>query len=348
MKLGRSLQELAIELTRQNEQKQDYVVNTARISMWDDGNDLIMNSVGGSKQITLSMSDLFHRQIGKTLQIPAKYYDKMRLDSPTLLAENVNHWFEKNETTHMVRTLDNKARAFLSDRYRRIDNYDVAMATLPILSQIEDARVESCEVTDNKMYIKVVNPRLQAEITPGDIVQSGIIITNSEVGLGSVTVMPLLYRLVCSNGMVINDLGKRKYHLGRTMEESWELYSDETLQAEDGAFMLKLGDIVKSAVDETRFNKVVDRLRETTEIKIKGNIPDVIQLTAKEYGLTNNESDNILKHLITGADLSLYGLANAVTRSAHDVTSYDRSTEMETIGWEIATMPRATWATINM
>ena len=33
----------------------------------------------------------------------------------------------------MVRTLDGKARAFLSDRYHRIDNEQIAEAVLPVL-----------------------------------------------------------------------------------------------------------------------------------------------------------------------------------------------------------------------
>lgn len=46
----------------------------------------------------------------------------------------------------------------------------------------------------------------------------------------------------------------------------------------------------------------------------------------------------ILGHLIAGGDLSLYGLANAVTRHAQDVQSYDRSTELEATGYKIITM----------
>ena len=41
----------------------------------------------------------------------------------------------------MVRTLGGTARAFLSERYRRIDNYEIAEAVLPIISDIKDARV---------------------------------------------------------------------------------------------------------------------------------------------------------------------------------------------------------------
>ena len=59
----------------------------------------------------------------------------------------------------------------------------IAATVLPIIGGIKEARVESCQITDNRMYIKVVNPRLQQEVRPGDVVQSGIIISNSEIKL---------------------------------------------------------------------------------------------------------------------------------------------------------------------
>jgi hypothetical protein len=45
--------------------------------------------------------------------------------------------------------------------------------------------------------------------------------------------------------------------------------------------------------------------------------------------------------------VSLYGLANAVTRHAQDVESYDRSTELETTAWSMLTMPRNEWEKLN-
>jgi hypothetical protein len=210
-----------------------------------------------------------------------------------------------------------------------------------------DARVESCDITDRNMYIKVVNPRLEAEVRKGDIVQAGIVISNSEVGLGSVSVMPLVYRLVCLNGMIVNDLGKRKYHIGRENEESWDLFSDETQRADDTAFMLKLGDIVRTAVDEARFAQVVEKLRDSTGAKLTGDVPAVVELAAKEYGFNQNEQSGILRHLIEGGDLSLYGLSNAVTRASQDVESYDRATALETAGWHIVTMAPQLWRSLN-
>ena len=63
-----------------------------------------------------------------------------------------------------------------------------------------------------------------------------------------------------------------------------------------------------------------------------------VELAAKEFNIRQNESEGILGHLIAGGDLSLYGLANAVTRHAQDVQSYDRSTELEATGYKIITM----------
>ena len=85
---------------------------------------------------------------------------------------------------------------------------------------------------------------------PGDIVQSGIIISNSEVGLGSVNIQPLVYRLVCSNGMVVNDAQTRRNHVGRVNEasENYQLYSEKTLEADDKAFAMKIQDTVRAVV----------------------------------------------------------------------------------------------------
>lgn len=352
MKFGRTLTELAMELDRQRSAKRDYLLDTRNIIMDSaaEGQQITLQNPRQHMSIVLNVNDVAHRQIGSALGIPAKYYDKMRAENPELLAANVNGWFAHTPSTRMVRTLDGTARAFLSDRYRRIDNYEIAEAVLPIIGDIPDARIESCEVTDERMYIKVVNPRLETEVVPGDVVQSGILITNSEVGMGSMAIQPLVYRLVCTNGMVVNDAATRRYHIGRgnAAGEDYSLYSDATLAADDKALMLKVQDTVRAAVDQTRFEKVVKMMRDAKGAKIiTSDIPQMIELASSDYGFTKKESSGILDHLIRDGEFSLYGLANAVTRTAQDVESYDRSTEMESIGYSILGMSREKWNRLN-
>jgi len=353
MKAGKTVNELAAELFRQRKEKKDYLVDTRNMTVdaGTNGTQLSIRNDKTGETIILGVNEVAHNQIGARLHIPSKYYDRMRHENPDLLAQNINSWFQKEPERRMIRTLDGTARAFLSDRYRRIDNFEIAQHVLPIIADMPQAFVESCEITDERMYIKVVNQRLTAEVTPGDVVQSGMLITNSEVGLGSMTVQPLVYRLVCTNGMVVNDARTRKYHVGRGNEasEDFTLYSDETLKADDNALMMKIQDTVRAVVDQSRFDKVVEMMRQAKEAKIvTANIPAmVVELGSEDFGYTKKEGEGILDYLIRGGDLSLYGYANAATRYAQDVKSYDRSTALESVGYDILGMTPAQWNKLN-
>ena len=352
MKAGLTLTEMASEIERQSKLKEDYLVDTRclKLEPYDSNLYLHMYDNGIEHIEPLNVNQIAHRQIGTHLKIPAAYYDRMQEQHPELLAQNVNAWFEREPSKRLVRTLGSTARAFLSNRYRCIDNFGIAEAVLPILMQMEGARFESCEITESRMYLKVVNPRLEAEVSPGDIVQAGVIISNSEVGLGSVSIEPLVYRLVCKNGMVVNDAQTRRNHVGRVnnTEENILLYSDETLAADDHAFVLKIQDTVRAAVEEARFSHVVGMMQSAKEVRMNtADIPGIVKVASREFRITDEESTGVLQRLIEENDLTLYGLSNAVTRHSQDVESYDRATELENIGYNILTMQPSIWNRIN-
>lgn len=353
MKSGISLVEMAQEIQRQNDLKADYMLDTRSLRLEPFGGGLYLNAYDQSGDYAvepLEVNAIAHRQIGTHLKIPAAYYDKMLEEYPELLAQNVNAWFQREPAVRMVRTIDGTARAFLSNRYRRIDNLDIAGIVLPVLQEMEGMHFESCQLTDSRMYIKVVNTRLEAEVVPGDIVQSGIIISNSEVGLGSVSIQPLVYRLVCSNGMVVNDAQTRRNHVGRVNEasENYQLYSEKTLEADDKAFAMKIQDTVRAVVDEVRFTRVVNMMREAKDAPMNtAAVPGIVKLVSKDFHITDDESSGVLQRLIEGNDLTLYGLSNAVTRHSQDVKDYDRATALESIGYNILSMPARQWSRIN-
>jgi len=348
MKFGKSLTELAVEIDRQKQAKKDYLVDSQKLRM--------SCSVGAGLHLafgihTPPIHDIAHRQIGTHLKIPAVYYDRMQAEEPWLLCDNVNAWLSRSQGQRMIRTLDFQARAFLSDRYRIIDNDMVAEAVLPIISEWakDGATVESAEITDRKLYIKVVLPNVQTEIAVGDVLQSGVVISNSEVGFGAVSVAPLLFRLVCRNGMIRNDLRQHKIHVGRTNESdaNFNLYRDETIHMDDMAFLMKLQDVVRSTADSVHFERMVDSVRQAQGMEITGHVPEVVQLTTKKFGLNDTEGESVLDHLIHGGDLSLWGIASATTRMAQDVASYDRSTDLEGIGYEIVSLSPMAWKQLN-
>jgi len=354
MKTGRQLNEVMAELVRQNEAKRDFISPAAGMRLQDDGRTFEISHATTNQQEVFGTTGLFHRQVASALGIPAKYYDLMQSQKPGLLAQNVNTWLADRDASYMVRSMDygagRVARALLSERYRRIDNMEIATAVLPLFAGQSQYEVVSCEVTENRLYLKIVNHKLELAVVPGDYVQAGVLISNSEVGLGAVSIQPLVYRLVCTNGMCVNDYGERRHHVGRAakaVEDSFDLYTDETMEAEDKAFLLKLRDTTMAAIEETRFAMVVDKLKESVGAPITGKVQDVVELTSRTFGINQDEQEGILKYLIAGGDLSLYGLSNAVTRASQDVESYDRATALEGIGWQVATMDRGQWKEIN-
>lgn len=344
MKNGKSLVELAQELQRQSETKQDFVASTETIEMTNDGH-LLLDGTDGDNNYDFSVTDNAHSQISQRLNIPLRYYKKMRSDAPDLLAINVNTWFHHKPERRMIRTLDGKARAFLSNRYRRLDNFQLADVVLNVLHDLGDGiKIKSCELTEKRMYIKAINQRLELKVREGDVVQAGICVSNSEIGLGSLSVEPLVYRLVCQNGMIARDYSTKKYHVGRAAEENaFQLFSDETLEADDKAFFLKVRDTVKSAVELTKFSQIVQQLKDATNQPIEGNPVKTVEVLADDFHYSADESSGILNHLIRGGDLTAYGLSNAITRTSQDLDDYDRATDLERDGSRILSLSRSSW-----
>lgn len=334
MKTGRSIQDIAVELKRQLDSKADFIVDTRQLSLASVTplGDRLDNSMLSVAEIDdFWVTDYTHGQIASRLQIPKQYYDRIKGSHPALLDVTVNTLMYDKPERRMVRTLDGHARAFLSDRYRRIDNWDLMEVVLPILMEQPEMNIVSAEVTDKRLYIKAVFPRITTEVKRGDPIQAGIVISNSEIGAGALDVSPLIYRLVCLNGMISAE-GVKKYHLGKRQEEADHLFTDETKAADDRALWLKVRDVVKATVDETTFNAIALRLQESTERKLNIGPIEAVEQLSNKTALTQDESDSVLKYLIEGGDLSQYGMIQAVTRMSQDADDYDRATELEQLG----------------
>lgn len=176
MKAGLSIEELAAEIMRQNEIKEDYVVNSPCLQMdaWD--SDLFLRVMDGQQTDRLEpleISENAHRQISARLGIPIKYYNRMLAESPDLLTQNVNTWFNKNPEQRMLRVMEGKIRAFLSNRYLRLDHHEVTCAVIPEIGTIPDVQFVSNQITEDHLYMKAIIPHLQREVLPDEPYRQG-------------------------------------------------------------------------------------------------------------------------------------------------------------------------------
>jgi hypothetical protein len=348
MKAGMTITELAAELERRKEAKRDFIVPTNKMLMDETTSKL---SFG---EHVVDLNKHAHAQIASHLNIPKPYYDRMRDDHPRLLAQNVNAWFYKNPATRMLRTLDGVGRAYLSDKYRPLENEDLAEAVLPVLFDL-NVIVWSSAITDTKFYLKVVDEKVTRDIPRGGKIGDGhtifdtlcpaLVISNSEVGSGMLSVQTSVFTKACTNLATFSDRSIRKHHVGGRHEitEGFEaMLTDETKRQNDKALWMQVRDVVKGAFNEARFEELTKRIAGATEDRIDDAIKTV-DLTAKRFNILEGEKKSILKHLIEGGDLTRYGLFNAVTRTAEDLADYDRATEFENLGGEIIDLAKSDW-----
>lgn len=349
MKTGKTLQELAVELDRQVKSRKDFIASTDALEAEvEEGRVKLKGFNGGGHDLT----DYAHGQMAETLSIPKKYYDRMAGAAPDLLAHNINHWLKAEPSRRLVRTLDNRVRAVLSDKYRPLDNFDLAQVTLPIFAE-QGAAVVSSELTERRLYLKATLQTMRAEIstsrTKGDIVEAGIVISNSEVGAGALRVEPMIYRLVCLNGMISSDTRMRKYHVGKSADGDgvFEYLSTEARAADDKAFWLKVRDVVKGAFNRDLFDALVRKIETAATEEIGAvKLEKFVEEVTDRFALPDGTQEGILRHLIEGGNLNKWGAVNALTRAAHDVDDYDLSVEMERAGGKILELSSADWKEI--
>lgn len=343
MKLGKSsIAELVEKIKEEKMNSRDFIVPTQELHITAETNPVLVMQNRGATEV-FGINENAHRQMANRLGIPYKYYERMKTDYPELLAENVNGWFAKEPEQRMLRTMYGNARAFLSDRYRRIDNLELMQAVYPVIQDMEGVQVKSCEVTDSHLYLQVVSNKVQTEVAKGDIVQAGFIISNSEIGYGAVSVQPLIYRLVCTNGMIAKENTHKRYHIGKNVEQedNYELFSDNTKILDDMAYFAKVQEIVRMAVDETKFNQHVIAMQKAIGIPVNPMaITPVVEELGKTHMLSKGEQEMVVQNFLLGdnydgghiAHFNQFGLANAITKTANQVESYERAVDLERIG----------------
>jgi len=315
-----NLTQLVAHLKEEKKLKRDlFNIESGRIQMTTNGS--IGLTIRNEK--TFPVLDIAHQQIAGRLDIPWKYYQKMKTENPDLLKINVNSWLNRNNKTYFIRLMDEHVRAFLSNRYRVIDHLPL---TDCVLNEIQGQKVQ-CERThlsETNMFIYFKTPELCATVRVGDEIIGGFVVENSETGHGACKITPRIFRLVCSNGL-ITETRTRQIHLGKWGGEE-----------ENREVFLQIRDSIRNTFD--RFGEIVRTIKDSTENTVS-NPSRVIENVVSEYKLSDDQRDRILMNFGQEKDNSQYGIANAVARTAQEEKKFEKGFELEKLGGHLITMP---------
>ena len=274
------------------------------------------------------MTDHSVGQLCHKLEIGTSYIRKC-LPFPELVETNLNHWIKNTKNKNlMIRTTGDTTRAVLSDRYKRIDNELVANKTLSMLIDMK-AELKYCSYNGDQLNLTATLPKLKGEVQKDDLVTGGVTITNCEVGTSSLKVQPFVYRLVCTNGLVVPEyLGTfLAKHVGKKLE---------TPDAdEQGTIVIeRMLENMKALTDPKVFENILGDMRHAQAQHVQSN--EIVKL-AKTNSLSDWERAEIFTRLdkVYGDVFTTdrYELGNAITNLANsDDVSDDRARFLQELG----------------
>lgn len=364
MKQHMTIEELFHAVQAQQAVKVDFAADTSKFEMQQFGDmprgvGMVVLERDSGLLDRYEITENAHQQIAGRLNIPWKYYNRLLADHADLVTHQVNALFQREPEIRLVRTLDKKIRAFLSNQYLRIDNDYVLENALPpiIKGDIGRTKLLSCSVNEENMHLKVLFDDMEIDLgrtargDAQDIVKPGFYLRNSEVGKGSLSVRGFFYRNYCTNGCVFGSeemLEFNRTHIGSKLlkDSAYRVLSQETQALEDKAIISTVTDVMKALGDSKFIDQMGAKLRALKAGEQIQQPVAAIEVLGKELGLTQGEQDNALTNLLKDGDLSRWGALNAVTAIANETESYERATELEGLGTKLIDMQLSTWTKI--
>jgi hypothetical protein len=277
----------------------------------------------------------------------------MQTERPQLLDMNVNGWLQqmagKNVLLRTFETPDltnNIARAFLSDRYLALDNYDVLFAVLDAIKRMGvKVEIKNADVTDRRLYLNVVCPDIEIQAHDflknylkdnngaGNGIVSGFTISSSEVGCGQFSVRPRAVIIKCNNGLIKPEVAFSRVHLGGKLETGIIQWSQETRNRNYQLVMSQVTDAIKTYLSADYLGKMVADIAAAHDIKLEYPL-DTVQHVCKELRYNDDQRRSILDYFITDGDTQASGIVHAITRHAQKEDP-DTRNEMELDAFKI-------------
>ncbi|MCZ7679807.1 MAG: DUF945 domain-containing protein [Sandaracinaceae bacterium] len=221
----------------------------------------------------------------------------------------------------------------VSDKYVALDDellLDVVRNVLVATGFHHDALVRATAVGPHTV-LRITIPNEGVPVKVGDVIEWGIDIANSELGLRSVQVTPITFRLICLNGMRAwrSEAALRLRHIGDPKR-----LHDQLRDAVPVAFAEARGDI--------------DRWRRAIDVVIDSALDEVESLRA--FGLGQGEIQAVGRHIAASGALlpanssaetltqilkvptTAFEMANAITAAARERTDTAARLSLEEAG----------------
>lgn len=360
------LSTLADLLQNQHARKVDLVAHAQRLA-FENGNVVISGSDPVLTDDGVLSADgvyvptrVADESLADKFDVPVKYLRRLREQHLPLFDANLNGLLrgslagvqaemKADKRTFLVRAFRSDdgpgvLRALLSDRYGVTDNLDALMASLDgVQAAGVHVEIEGCDLSERRMSVRVVCPEISAlapiltkgyrspfDGTRGEdlpVVWSGFQISNSETGGGAYSLTPRISLRVCKNGMTMTKDVVRAVHLGGRLDEGMIQWSGSTQQKALDLIKAKTTDAVRTFLSKDYLTAAVAALEAGADEEI-GTV-DAVRDVTKPLALSKEQIDGVLAHFVKGGQMTVGGVANAITSYAQEIADPDDALVVE-------------------
>jgi hypothetical protein len=247
-----------------------------------------------------ALSELATSQMCQRLGIPVPYYRRL---PDQLRATVANYDFDRlGNSAFLLRGKNEWVRAFLSGNYVAYNNGQVA-ETVHELLRAAAISVKSLVLEETHLFLKVISEEVVDSVAG---LKAGVMIGNSEVGMGSVSIEPFVFRLACTNDLVVSkEQSFRHPHTRLTVDE------------------LRKGTALAISIAFKVAASVLDRFLSAREEMMVDPVETIRQL-AEARKMSQKFADEVASSYAAEPEPTRFGVINAFTRAAQKLGPLQR------------------------
>lgn len=316
----------------------DSLVRDTAMSFDSTQGDLVLLADG----LPLVLTDHALNQACTRYGMPSSYAKELLASDSAVVRAIVGETLEtrariENSGRALIRSQGGKVKAVLSDSYKRIDSRPM-IDTFVGACQAQSLVPIDGHVTDTRISLKAVMP-YAIEPVPGEFMVLGMQLKTSDYGAGAFYCSMFALRLMCENGMTLEQVMKQ-VHLGRKLDEN--TFSQQTYSLDAETSRSALNDVVRCALLPESVTSITDMIRRSMVGGENYNAKDRLSALQKRGALTKGEIKAIgdiyvqpdVEKLPPGN--SDFRLANAVSWFAHSGEhSGDRRLDLEKLAGDL-------------
>lgn len=267
--------------------------------------------IGGSEQYNLR--PIAQQLMASRLSIPLYY---LRKCPESLQKENLDYWIARQNTKKFFFRFDDKeVRSVFSTKYRPMDNFEI-LEKLDSIGYSPDTNVQA-SLDHSFLQLNIPDAHKTFSIN-GDKLTPGISITNSEVGIASLSLSAFYLRLVCTNGMI----------------------SETSVSASYRHVSLKILSEFPQVLDKLSYE--LDKKKDQFRISLQSPVSDplsTIDSFNRQFQLSKEEREAVQNSWPMESGETMFNIINTYTRaSQHEDLSPHSSYRLQKVGGNILAM----------